>query len=332
MNKIILVVIALFIFSAQQVSAEEKPIVVATASMIFDIAKNIGKEHVDVKCIVPIGGDPHTYKPTPSDAKLVVNCDLILKNGLTFEGWLNELIANSGTKAPSVLVTKGIQPIKSLTYDAPDPHAWMNVIYGITYAENVMKGLVDLLPEHKTDFEKNFQNYKKELEELDKYIIAQINTIPKEKRILITSHDAFQYYGRKYGLQLESILGTSTDADIQAEDVINLQKIIKKSKVPAVFIESTVNPKTLQQLAKDTKIAIGGKLLSDSIGDEELGGETYVEMLKQNTDVIVEALTKDQGNVTSIVKDGDSTSSYIMTGVIGLMFLLGIVFMFSKNR
>ncbi len=331
MNKIALVLIALF-FSMQQISAEEKPVVVATASMIYDIAKNIGKEHVTVKCIVPIGGDPHTYKPTPSDAKLVVNCDLILKNGLTFEGWLNELIENSGTKAASVLVTNGIQPIKSLTYDAPDPHAWMNASYGIIYAENVMKGLTELLPKYKADFEKNFQNYKKELEELDQYIIAQINTIPKEKRILITSHDAFQYYGRKYGLQLESILGTSTDAAVQTNDIINLQKIIKKSKVPAVFIESTVNPKTLQQLAKDTKIAIGGKLLSDSIGDEELGGETYVKMLKQNTDVIVQALTKSQGNVTSIVKDENSKASYIMTGVIGLMFLLGMGFMFSKNR
>ena len=128
------IVIILLITTWSFAIGQEKPKVVATASMIWDMAKNIGGEHLDIQCIVPIGGDPHIYEPTPQDAKKVAAADLILKNGLTFEGWLDELIENSGTKATSIRVTEGIIPIQSSTYhNAADPHAWMNVSHSFTY-------------------------------------------------------------------------------------------------------------------------------------------------------------------------------------------------------
>ena len=318
----------LFFFAANA----EKPHVVATATMIADMAKNIGKEHVEVSCIVPVGGDPHMYKPAPNDAKLVVKADLVLKNGLTFEGWLDELIENSGTKAEIITVTEGITPIKSTSYDSPDPHAWMDVKNAIVYAENIKKALAKALPAQKEAFEANFAAYKKELEELDNYIVAAINTIPEDKRIVITSHDAFQYYGKRYGLRLESVQGISTDADIQTDDVLDLQKVIKSINVPAVFVETTVNPKVLQQIASDMGVSIGGKLLSDSLGDEKIGGETYVKMMKQNTDVIVQGLKREKDAPSTVETAEDSTSNYLFTGIIALLFIAGIFFMLRKNR
>ncbi len=215
-------IIGIFLtFSVCLLQAQKKPSVVATASMIADMARQIGGDLVDVKSIVPIGGDPHIYDPTPMAAQMAADADLVLRNGLTFEGWLNELVENSGTDANIVTVTDGIKPIESLMYEnAADPHAWMDVSLVITYVKNIRDALIKLLPDNRDQIEENYQAYKLKLVELDRYIKTQIQSIPEGKRILITSHDAFQYYGRRYGIQLESILGTSTDADVQTSDII----------------------------------------------------------------------------------------------------------------
>ena len=271
---------------------EERPSVVATASMLADMAKVIGGEYIQVSSIVPIGGDPHIYDATPKDAQLVYGADLILRNGLTFEGWLNELIENSGSKATLVTVTDGITPIASMQYaNATDPHAWMDAHLGLLYIENVKNALIELDSLHADVFQANYEAYASELKELDAYIKSAIQSIPESQRILITSHDAFQYFGRRYGLRLESVLGTSTDADVQTSDIMRLNKVIKENRVPAVFIESTINPKLLEQIATDQKVKIGGKLFADSLGDSESGAATYLEMLRHNTDVIVKALS-----------------------------------------
>lgn len=308
--------------------SQEKPKVLATASMIMDMAKNIGGDHLDIQCIVPIGGDPHLYDPTPKDAKMVAAADLILKNGLTFEGWLNELIENSGTKAKNVLVTQGITPITSLTYkNATDPHAWMDVSNGYVYIKNIKDAFVELLPKHTADFEKNYTRYLKQLQELDTYITDKVKTIPAEKRILITSHDAFQYYGRKYGIKLEAIMGVSTDAEVRTSDITRLNEVIINSMVPAVFIESTINPKLLKQLALDNDIVIGGKLFADSIGDEDSEAPTYIDMLKHNTDTIVKGLLLDKKEEETEEKEGNSIWLY---GLIGLLFIGGFIFVVRK--
>jgi ABC-type Zn uptake system ZnuABC Zn-binding protein ZnuA len=306
--------------------------VVATASMIADMAENISGGLVEVKTIVPIGGDPHIYEPTPSDAALVASADLILMNGLTFEGWLKELIDNSGTKAKSILVTKGIDPIRSTQYEnASDPHAWMAANNGIVYIDNITKALMALDPENARSYEFNFKMYKQQLEDMDIYIHKEVSKIPEDRRVLITSHDAFQYFGRRYGVRLESVLGTSTDADVQTSDIIRLNKVIKESGVPAVFIESTINPKLLNQIAKDNNVKIGGKLFSDSIGDEDSEAPTYLDMLKHNTDVIVAALTGDyEGDTTEENKASDENKDWIIWLAIGLLFI-GAFFWVLKN-
>ena len=275
-----------------QDTTDTRPLVVASASIFADMARNLGGGEVRVESVVPIGGDPHTFEPTPASARLVAAADLILVNGLTFEGWMNELIANSGTRARTVVVTEGIETIASEEYaNASDPHAWMTARNGQTYVDNIRDALTELDPFNREVYEFNAGVYRQQLEELDREIFDQIERIPESQRVLITSHDAFRYFGRYYGIRVEAALGTSTDADVQTDDVARLTRIIRETAVPAIFVESTINPKLIRQIAADTEVVIGGSLYADSLGPEGSPAGTYEGMLRYNVRTIVEALT-----------------------------------------
>lgn len=326
-----LILIVFVLLSFYTVKAEEKPVVVTTVTIINDMATMIAGDEVLVKCLMPIGGDPHLHEPTPGDAVKVTEADLILVNGLTLEGWIDELIANAGGDAEVITVTEGIKPIESQTYKgSTDPHAWMDVSKGIKYAENIKNSFVKLHPSGKEVFEFNFGVYKQQLEELDDYIFKAIASIPEQKRILITSHDAFQYYGKRYGIELESILGTSTDAEAQVSDMTRVNNVIKASKVPAVFVESTINPKMLKQIADDNDIVVGGHLYADSIGDEESGADSYYDMLKHNTDQIVNGLTRTATLKENVQSGETKTPSWMLWGALALL-MIGGFFILSNS-
>ncbi len=332
MQKLILLLFTFFTLTTLSAQAEpEKPLVVATASIFADMAENIAGDEVRIESVVPIGGDPHIYEPTPSDAQLIADADLILKNGLTFEGWLGELIENSGTRAEIVLITEGITPIGSQTYaGSTDPHAWMDANNGLRYIENVKNALVKLRPDLKEQFEFNYGVYRQQLEDTDAYIQKAVNTIPVKQRILITSHDAFQYYGRRYGLRLESVLGTSTDAQVQTSDMRRLVKTIEDSGVPSVFIESTINPKLLEQLAADNNVTVGGQLYSDSLGDKNSPAPSYLDMLKHNTDTIVKALSKEKAKPEVTAEEENFGTNWLLWGILGIL-LIGGFFVVAKQ-
>jgi ABC-type Zn uptake system ZnuABC Zn-binding protein ZnuA len=282
---------SLFFFISFAIHAQ-KPKVLATTTMIADMAQNIAGNKLDVESLLPLGGDPHIYDPTPTDVKRVTEAQLILVNGLTLEGWMKELIENSGTKAKVVTVTEGVAALTSAEHQgSADPHAWMTASNGLIYVQNILNAVSTLAPEHTDYFEKNAAIYADKLKQLDAYMYQKIAEIPEKRRILITSHDAFHYYGLRYGLRLESVLGTSTDADVQTSDIIRLINVIKQSGVTAIFVESTINPKLLKQLAKDNNVVIGGSLFADSMGDSASGANSYLNMLKHNTDVITRALS-----------------------------------------
>lgn len=269
----------------------DRPLVVASASIFADMAEVIAGPELEVRSIVPVGGDPHTFEPTPEAAELVANADLILVNGLTFEGWILELIATSGSKAPVVVITEGIAPLGSLSYaNSADPHAWMSALNGQVYARNVYQALSEHYTAFADQFAFNFGIYLKQLQDLDRWIRDTIAVIPVQHRVLVTSHDAFQYYGREYGLRLEAILGTSTDADAQMADVARVVNLVKNNGLPALFVESTVNPRLIRQIAEDTGARIGGSLFSDSLGEKGGPGDTYLKMLRHNTRTIVGGL------------------------------------------
>src|SRR5688500_3006031 len=322
-----------FLFTIEKSNAQDsdKPLVVGTASMFSDMAAHIGGDLIATATIVPIGGDPHIYEPTPGDVRLIIKADLILQNGLTFEGWIIELIKNSRSKAPVATITEGIVPIVSAKHQtATDPHAWMEPVNGKIYAKNIKDALLMLLPDHMNQIMEQYQKYVLQLDELDRYIRENIAKIDSSKRILITSHDSFHYYGQRYGVRLESVLGTSTDADVRTSDLIRLNKVIQENKIPVVFIESTINPKLLNQVATDNKITIGGKLYSDSLGDEDSPADTYINMIRHNTEVIVNGLTSN-GDLSNEAGPRDQSKWFIWLGVIFLASFF-LMWLLRKKR
>ncbi len=330
MKNYTILITLLLLLSTSQIKAE-KPTIVATASMFADMAKNIVDDKMNVELLVPVGADPHTHKPTPGDAKMVVNADLILQNALGFEGWLGELIKHSGTQATVATITEGITPLMSDAYDSPDPHAWMDGRNGLKYIENIKNAVVALDPANKDFYEKNYNAYRIEIEEMDEYIVSEITKIPPTQRILITSHDAFKYYGKRYGVQLESTMGVSTDAEPTPQDVQNLIKVIKQSNVPSIFAETTINPKIMKQIAEDANIVLGGSLYADSIGLPGEDGDSYINMMTSNTDKIVAGLT---GKIKESIATNQSSGGFgWATILIGLLLVGAMIFMFSKmNR
>ena len=317
--------------------ADARPLVVSTASIFADIAAAIGGDLVESRSIVPLGGDPHSFEPTPESAALVAEADLVLRNGLTFEGWLAELIRYSAGDAPVAVITRGIEPLGSLDYaGSQDPHAWMDASLGLVYAENVYRALAGAFPAYAEEFAFNYGVYRRQLAELDAWIRDTIATIPPERRVLITSHDAFQYYGRAYGLRLESVLGTSTDADAQTSDVARVVALVEEAGVPAVFVESTVNPKLLRQIADDTGARIGGNLYADSLGEPDGPAGTYLGMLEHNTRVIVRGLGGDPDPRTSDVSDvddgGEGGSIPLLVGTLAVVFAAGFGVMFRWGQ
>lgn len=313
-----------------QDTSKEKKIVVSSASMIWDMVNNIAGDKVESKLIVPIGGDPHIYEPSPGDARKVESADLIFVNGLTFEGWITELIDNSGTKGKTITVTEGIDAISSSVYkNAYDPHAWMDVSLGQKYIQNILNGLIELDPNNAATYQANYDAYSKRLADLDAYIERRIKEIPEDKRLLVTSHDAFAYYGRRYGVKVEGVIGISTESEAQTSDMVRVVKAIKSSGVPAIFVETTINPKLLKQIAKDNNVQIGGALFADSIGEKGSRGNSYYDMLKSNTDVIVNALTS-KGSTTSMHDQDSSGSSFIPYLILGIILIIGLLLFIWK--
>ena len=306
--------------------------VVSSCSIFADMTDNIAGDLINLNSIVPIGGDPHTYSPTPKNARVVQKADLILINGLTFEGWIEELVENSGTTGKTVLITQGIDALKSQQYEnSADPHAWMTAKNGLIYIENIKEALIEADPVNKQAYIKNHQAYRKQLVKLHEEMVAEISKIPEDKKILITSHDAFSYFGREYGLKVEPILGVSTEADVQTSDMIRVAKAIKDNQVPAVFVESTINPKILQQIASDNDIVVGGELFADSLGDKESEGATYISMLRHNAKTIAKGLSMKAG-ATAITEESrdkeiDERANWksILTPLL-LGFLAAIIF------
>lgn len=269
----------------------DKIVAVSTITIINDVVKSIGKEKVETHSICEVGKDPHTYHPKPSDPRLVANSDIVFINGFTLEHWIEEMISGAGGNKTEVIVTEGLTPMTDEKgFGDPDPHAWFDVSNVKVYAENVAKGLIQIDPENKEYYETNLKEYQLQLDSLDSWIREQVNTIPESQRILITSHDAFRYFGRAYGIEVKGLQGISTEAKIRTEDLKNLIDYVKLKDLKSVFVETSVNPKLLEQISSETNAEIGGTLYSDSIGNEGTPEGTYIGAVRHNVNTIVNAL------------------------------------------
>jgi len=282
--------LVLFIAFPKGVQAD-KPKLVATINIIADIASQVAGDKLDVQSLLPAGTDPHTYEPSPGDASTLAKADVILKNGLHLEGWLDKLIESAGTKAKIVVVSSRVKPITASGFqNSFDPHAWMSISNVQLYVDEIEDFMVITYPGFAKEFHRNAARYKLRLAEADQQIRVWIESVPVEKRYLITSHDAFRYFSKEYGFEVASIMGTSTDADVSLKDINHLIQIVNQFKVPAIFVEVAINPKILRQLAEDLGIGIGGKLFTDSFGPKGSDADNYISMMLFNVHTITQAL------------------------------------------
>lgn len=269
---------------------------VATFSILGDLAKNVSGERADVAALVGPEGDVHVYAPTPADAKTVAAAKLVFVNGLGLEGWIDRLIAASGSKAPVVVASRGIIPRKMADErDAnrlvSDPHAWQSVADAKIYVANISDGLIAADPSGKEIYRANAAAYLSKLDALDDEIKAAIATIPANRRKIITTHNAFGYFGDAYGLEFIAPEGLSTEAEPSARDVAKIIAQIRAQKIPAVFLENISDPRLMQQIAAETGARIGGTLYSDSLSPPSGPAATYIAMMRHNAREFQHALT-----------------------------------------
>lgn len=275
-------------------AAKDRPFVVVTTTMLASAAQQIGQDDVQVQSIMRPGGDPHLYQPTPSDAKKVARSQLVITSGLHLEGWLDSLVAHAGGERPIVVASDGIEPIRM--EGAPggvDPHFWFDLEAWQTSSKQITSAMIEVLGEDSEQARRVRERgdaYGARMARLDAWVKTQLDTIPESQRVLITSHDAFNYFGRRYGIEVVGIQGASTEQEASQRDVVNVIEMVKSRKIPTIFIESSVNPALIKQVARQTDVKTAGPLYSDSIGMPDSDAPDFERMIIANTTQIVEGL------------------------------------------
>ncbi len=271
--------------------------VVCSTTQTADFTRQITGDDWEVFCILGPGVNPHGYQPVPSDSRLVAAADLCVQNGLYLEGknWMATLVRDNGDR-PLVTSTDGIPPL-SLDYDGEvveDPHAWFDPRNAAVYVNNILAGIIQVDPDNAAVYRARADLYLQQLRVLDGWIQKQVAQIPETRRVLVTSHDAFNYYGARYGFKLRSPVGWSTGSEIGGGMTPVRRRAvvesIRESGVPAIFVETTVDPRLLEQIAAEAGVVIGGELYSDAMGSAGSAGETYLGMMRENTIRIIKGL------------------------------------------
>lgn len=310
-------------------AAEPMP-VVATFSILGDMVARIGGAHVAVTTLVGPNGDTHVYQPTPADARAVSDAQLLIVNGLAFEGWLDRLVQASGFSGHRVVATDGIDAIaygEGGAHDgeahhddhdgedahkdhddhhdehahddehdhhhhgAFDPHGWQSLSNAVIYAGNIAAALAEADPANAGAYEANRAAYVAELEALDAEIRGILGALPEDRRTIVTSHDAFQYFGRDYGLTFVSPQGLSTESEASAKDIARLIERIREENIAAVFVENITDRRLLDQIARETGATIGGTLYPGALSDPDGLAPTYLQMMRHNAITLAAALS-----------------------------------------
>ncbi len=355
--------IAAVAFATPTVVWADEPLpVVATFSILGDMVAEIGGDHISVTTLVGPNGDPHVYQPTPQAARAVAEAEVLVTNGLEFEGWLERLVEAAAFDGSMVVATTGIDPIEFGEHEddhddhldhgeehavdehghdhdkdhdddhgdhaadehdheeddhhdhaehdhdkehdddhghddhaghdhgAFDPHAWQSIDAAITYVDNIAAGLSAADPENAGAYYENRAAYVAELETLGAEISAMLATILESKRTIVTSHDAFQYFGRDYDLTFLAPQGLSTESEASAKDVAELIEQIREDEISAVFVENIADTRLLEQVANETDAVIGGTLYPGALSGEDGPAPTYLDMMRHNASTLAAAL------------------------------------------
>lgn len=305
MKKIILVVLALSLLLSACATetggnTDGTLNIVTTTGMIADITKNVGGEYVEVIALMGAGVDPHLYKASEGDVRRLQEADLIFYSGLHLEAQMGEVLEKMNDFGiRTVAVTDKIDRTTLLANpqypDQYDPHVWFDVTMWMKATEQVQETLSEIDPSHTSAYEANATAYLAQLEELHQYVLSQAETVPAEKRVIITAHDAFNYFGRAYGFEVRGLQGISTEAQAGTADVQDLTSFIVERQIPAIFVESSVPQRNVEAVqaavqAQGFDVQIGGSLFSDAMGNPGTPEGTYIGMVRHNIDTIVAAL------------------------------------------
>jgi len=271
--------------------AADKLKVTASFSILGDMVKRVGGDLVDVSTIVGPDADTHTYEPKPADVTGLVKSQVLIVNGLGFEGWMERLVQSSKFKGKVITASKGVVSRKMEDHgkEITDPHTWQNLSNGVIYVNNIAAGLCAADAKDCDTFKQNAASYTAELTALDADVKTQIGAVPQDKRLVITTHDAFGYFGAAYGVKFEAPEGFSTESEAAAGDVAKLITQIKSEHATALFFENMSDPRIIEQIARETGVKAGGTLFADALSTEE-GGSSYLEMFKHNIALLVPAM------------------------------------------
>jgi zinc/manganese transport system substrate-binding protein len=263
--------------------------VVATFSILADMAREVGGPAVEVSALVGPNADAHVYEPTPADVRRVARADVVVTNGLRFEGWIDRLIASSGYRGRVVVASAGIVPLQ--LGGGADPHAWQNLANGQRYAETIRAALVAAAPARTAEINERAAAYQARLITLDQDTRSRINALPESRRRVITSHDAFGYFAAAYGVRFIAPRGWTTGSEPSAETVARIVRQARETQASALLVENISDPRMIERIAREAQVKVGGELYSDALSPPGTAADTYLRMFEHNVRTLLDAMT-----------------------------------------
>jgi zinc/manganese transport system substrate-binding protein len=263
--------------------------VVASFSILADMAQVVGGDAVAVQSLVPANADAHVFSPRPAHAQMVAQADLVVVNGLGFEGWLQRLVQASGYKGPVLDLGRGITPRRQ--GHMADPHAWQDLAQAQLYVAQMRDAFGAARPQQAAAISARALQYQQQMQALDARIRSGLAQVPPERRRVVSPHDAFAYFGAAYGIEFLAVRGRNADSEASAADVARLIQLLRKQRAAAVFVENISDPRLLERIAREAGVGVGGRLYSDALSAPGTAADTYLKMFTHNADAIMAALT-----------------------------------------
>ena len=263
--------------------------VVATFSILADMAREVGGPAVEVSALVGPNADAHVYEPTPADVRRVARADVVVTNGLRFEGWIDRLIASSGYRGKVVVASAGIVPLQ--LGGGADPHAWQSLVNGQRYAQNLRDALVAAAPQRSAEINARAASYQARMAALDQDTRSRIAALPESRRRVITSHDAFGYFAAAYGVRFIAPRGWTTGSEPSAETVARIVRQARDTQASALLVENISDPRMIERIAREANLKVGGELYSDALSAPGTAADTYIHMFEHNVRTLLDAMT-----------------------------------------
>jgi len=263
--------------------------VVATFSILADMAREVGGPAVEVSALVGPNADAHVYEPTPADVRRVARADVVVTNGLRFEGWIDRLIVSSGYRGRVVVASAGIVPLQ--LGGGADPHAWQSLVNGQRYAQNLRDALVAAAPQRSAEIQAQAAGYLARMATLDQDTRNRIAALPESRRRVITSHDAFGYFAAAYGVRFIAPRGWTTGSEPSAETVARIVRQARETQASALLVENISDPRMIERIAREAQVKVGGELYSDALSPPGTAADTYLRMFEHNVRTLLDAMT-----------------------------------------